>query len=114
MFHLRRRHRRKGLSIVFSVLCLFVLMSIAALAIDIGYLYNAHSELQRSADAAALAACWEMGEEYVYGSSDVTPAVRSVAISTASSNVITSKNPNLANTTLRLGIWPTSTIGSSP
>ncbi len=103
MIHLRRRHRRKGLSIVFSVLCMVVLMSIAALAIDIGYLYNAQAELQRSADAAALAACWEMGEQYVYGSSDVTPPVRTVAISTAASNDVTSKNPNLAASDIEIG-----------
>ena len=102
MIHLRR-HRRKGLSIVFSVLCLVMLMSIAALAIDIGYLYNAHAELQRSADAAALAACWEMGEQYVYGSGDVTPAVRAVAVSTAGSNEVTSKNPSLATSDVEIG-----------
>ena len=94
---LHLRHRRKGLSVVFSVLCLVVLLAIAALAVDIGYLHNAHAELQRSADAAALAACWEMGEQYVYGSGDVTPAVRSVAIATAGSNDVTAKSPSLGD-----------------
>ena len=57
--HVRMPRRdRQGVSVVFAVLCLFALISVAALAIDVGYVYNAHAELQRAADSAALAACW--------------------------------------------------------
>src|SRR5262245_31900896 len=37
-----------------------VIFGIAALAIDIGNLYATRAELQRCADASALAGCWEL------------------------------------------------------
>ena len=40
-----------------------LLVGMAAFAIDIGYLAVARTELQRTADAAAMAACWELADE---------------------------------------------------
>jgi Flp pilus assembly protein TadG len=49
-----RRHRR-GMALVFAALLLVGLMTLCALTVDIGYMCVARAELQRSADAAALA-----------------------------------------------------------
>lgn len=46
---------RRGVSVVFTVVGLSVLMGFAALAIDVGYAYSVRTQLQRNADAAALA-----------------------------------------------------------
>lgn len=46
---------RRGVSVVFTVVGLSVLLGFAALAIDVGYAYSVRSQLQRNADAAALA-----------------------------------------------------------
>jgi hypothetical protein len=47
--------RNKGQVLVLVALCLFVLLGFAALGIDVGYMYSVRHELQRSADAGALA-----------------------------------------------------------
>ena len=47
--------QRKGAVVVMVAVTLVVLLGCAALAVDIGYLYVARAELQRTADAAALA-----------------------------------------------------------
>jgi Flp pilus assembly protein TadG len=49
------RHRR-GNVLILTAFLMVLLMALLALAIDVGYLFTARTELQRSADAAALAA----------------------------------------------------------
>lgn len=49
------RRRRAG-AVVFTAISLTVILGFAALAVDLGTLYSAQGELQRAADAAALAA----------------------------------------------------------
>ncbi len=48
-------HREQGQTIVLVALALVTLLAMAALAIDVVTLYVARSEMQRAADAAALA-----------------------------------------------------------
>ncbi len=56
-----RGHVRKAAAAVQVLVCMTVLMGFGALVIDIGMLYNTKAELQKSADAAALAAATELG-----------------------------------------------------
>src|SRR5713226_6716888 len=51
----RTRPREQGQTIVLVALALVTLLAMAALAIDVVTLYVARSEMQRAADAAALA-----------------------------------------------------------
>ncbi len=53
--------RRKGIAAVYLAVSLTVILGMASLAVDVGALYSAKAELQRSADAAALAAASELG-----------------------------------------------------
>ncbi|MCA9197718.1 MAG: hypothetical protein KDA87_09280 [Planctomycetales bacterium] len=62
MFHHKKQNRRRGNVLVVACLLIFVIVSFTALVVDLGYIHNAKVELQRSADAAALAACWELGD----------------------------------------------------
>src|ERR1700723_394898 len=48
--------RQRGFTMAFVAITMVVIVSMAALAIDIGTLYEAKAEAQRAADAAALAA----------------------------------------------------------
>ena len=75
----------------------------AALAIDIGYLYNARAEVQRSADSAALAACWEMGDQLAAGGAELDAEVRGVAANAAGMNNICNKSPLLDGTDVTFG-----------
>lgn len=55
-----RRHRRKGSVTIQVALNMTMMLGMAALAVDVGALYSAQTELQVSADAAALAAAMEL------------------------------------------------------
>ncbi len=59
-----RRHRnRKGTILVLAAFMLVVLFAVLMLAVDLGYLYVTQTQMQRTADAAAIAAVWELVDE---------------------------------------------------
>jgi Flp pilus assembly protein TadG len=60
---LRRLTDRRGSTLIFVAVAMVVLLSVAALAIDVGYLYVVRNELQNAADSGALA-----GAQVLYNS----------------------------------------------
>ncbi len=56
----QRRPQRRGNVVVLSAFLMMVLMAMVAFAVDIGYIAEAHTQLQRSADACALAAACKL------------------------------------------------------
>src|SRR5690349_23669700 len=48
--------KRSGVIIVLSAILMIVMFAMAALAIDVGYMYVVRTQLQAAADAGALAA----------------------------------------------------------
>ena len=54
---------RKGAVVVLVAVLLVVLLGCVALAVDIGYLYVARAELQRAADAGAMAGAQALGRD---------------------------------------------------
>jgi Flp pilus assembly protein TadG len=65
-----RRHRERGVTIVFVALAMVAILAIAALSIDVITLYLAREEAQRTADAAALAAARVLSMSGVTGDPD--------------------------------------------
>ena len=59
----RRRHLRRGGAIVFVAVSVTALLGLVALSVDVGRIYVAKAELQRSADAAAHAGAWVLLNE---------------------------------------------------
>lgn len=57
-----RRQRRAGNVLVLTVFLMAGCMALLAMAIDLGYIQVASTQLQRSADAAAIASAWELVE----------------------------------------------------
>lgn len=57
------RRPRRGNLIVLSCALLTALLALVALAVDIGYIAHAHTELQRTADAVALAAAARLPDQ---------------------------------------------------
>ncbi|MCH8964005.1 MAG: hypothetical protein IIB58_03510 [Planctomycetes bacterium] len=51
----RNPARRRGTVVVFTAVSFTILIGFAALSIDVGYMYSVQAQLQRNADAAALA-----------------------------------------------------------
>ncbi|MHC4697259.1 MAG: pilus assembly protein TadG-related protein [Planctomycetota bacterium] len=53
---------RRGVVLAFTLVTMTVLLGFAAMTIDVGMMYSIRAELQRTADAAALAAVQDLRE----------------------------------------------------
>ncbi len=89
--------RRRGAIAVLAAVMLIVVFAMVAFAVDVGYLLLARSEAQRSADAAAMAAAWELvNDEYHQGEFDRNhDSARVVAIKYAQLNTVGQVTPVL-------------------
>ncbi|OHB83393.1 MAG: hypothetical protein A2V98_12485 [Planctomycetes bacterium RBG_16_64_12] len=101
------RPKRKGNILVLTAVMMIGLFSLLALAIDLGYLQVARTELQRSADAAALAATWELiDEDALAGYSSpyyLAASARAVATQFAQLNPVTTQSPALDQQEILVG-----------
>lgn len=98
---------RRGAIAILACFLMILILGMAAFAIDLGYIANSRAELQRSADAAALAACWHLVYQGVPGTPvDLTGAVAEVPVSArqyAALNPVCNTSPGLADTDIRVG-----------
>jgi Flp pilus assembly protein TadG len=85
------RQARRGAITVLAALLSIVLIGMVAFSVDIGYVLSAKEELQRCADASALATCWEFGQKLSDGNaaSESASYARSTAASYAALNHVT-------------------------
>jgi len=85
------RKTRKGTITVLAALLSIVMVGMVAFSVDVGYILSAKEELQRTADASALAACWEYGQKLSkgYGNSDAASFGRLTAVQYAALNHVT-------------------------
>ena len=79
--------RQQGVTLLLVAIIMFVVLAMAALAIDVSTLYVAHSEAQRAADAAAIAAA----RAFVFAG-----ATSDVATGTLQSAAVTLANQQIA------------------
>ena len=114
----RLLNRRRGNIIVLSAFMMVGMMAFVAFACDVGYLYVIRTELQRSADAAALAAAWELADEDGPGdqpsSDEVMDRARLVAAEYAALNLGGQQAPALADDDIEIGYIADPTDPSSP
>lgn len=91
-FRLRSRivSKRHGSITVFAAILSVVVLGMVAFAVDIGYILSSKEELQRTADAAALAAVWEYGKLLSEGEDSATAeyAGRATAASFVGANPV--------------------------
>jgi Flp pilus assembly protein TadG len=101
MYYVRRKRffsRRRGNTLVLCAVMMVMLFAMVAFAVDLGYVMTARSQLQTSADAAALAACWELIDENCHDPCwDGPDNARSTAGQFAGLNEVTGDAPALAN-----------------
>jgi Flp pilus assembly protein TadG len=100
-FNSQRRNSRKGAITVLTAIMAIMLIGMVAFCVDVGYVLSAKEEIQRSADSAALAACWEYGARIAKGA---TPSVaagyaRATAATYASLNKVTNHAMELNSNT---------------
>jgi Flp pilus assembly protein TadG len=93
----RSRDQRRGAIAVLAAIMLILVFAMVAFAVDVGYLLLARSEAQRSADAAAMAAAWELvNDEFHAGEFDDNhDSARVAAIQYAQLNAIGKSAPTL-------------------
>ncbi|NUQ61326.1 MAG: hypothetical protein HUU20_02490 [Pirellulales bacterium] len=105
--HHRKKKDRAGNVLVLTAVMMIVMFALLAMAVDIGYLHVVGSELQRSADAAALSAAWELvGQGTVLGGGDPYSAAeqaRAVAAEYTGKNVVGGISPVLAEGDAEIG-----------
>lgn len=108
--HIPRRTRRrshlyrcprKGSVLVLSAVLLVVMCAFVAFAVDLGFLYVAQSQLQNSADAAAMAGAWELLDEQRLqgdmGLADVMESARDQSVGYAALNEVFGSSPVTAS-----------------
>lgn len=120
-----RRSDRNGTIAVMAAFMLVALLGMVAFAVDLGYLTMAHTELQRTADAAALAGTWELIESSPPGTlidlTDEIPVARDKAVEFAGANFVCNTSPevgrndsNAADGDVVIGHIPDPTDPQSP
>jgi len=101
-----RRQRRGNIIVLTAVLMVF-LMAVLAFAIDIGYLVTAKNELQRAADASALAGAWELLDESAPSGAASAATLRGESVTVAARyagyNAVTSEAPALDTSDTEVG-----------
>ena len=100
----RRAHdmRRSGSVAVQVAVSLTTLIGFSALAVDVGVMYTARAELQRTADAAALAAAAELGGQAAGAAAQ--DAAREVATQFAELNKVAGSATELAVSDVVFGV----------
>ena len=98
--------RRRAATAVLVVITLPILLGFAALAVDVGRMFNVRAELQIAADAAAMAAAIELASDPDYGDDLFVPdeeAIRLVGQQFAEPNH--GVTGTLADADVVLGNW---------
>lgn len=110
MQHLKKHletHPRRGTVAVLAAVLMVSLVGMLAFAIDLSYLSNSKAELQRSADASALAACYQLISTGTPGTpldlSGNIAKVPGAAAQYAGANHVCNAAPSLAGTDIVTG-----------
>lgn len=86
---------RQGSVTVLSLALTTVLVTVLAITLDLGYISVSQSELRRTADASAMAACWELFDQQNSSSNISESSVLYAAMETASLNLISQQSPTI-------------------
>ncbi len=107
----RYKRRRRGNVLVLTAFLMVTMIAFVAMGVDLGYIQNARVELQKSADAAAMAAAWELVDsDLLNGAANMTDDIseaRSRAIEYAGYNKVCQSAPVLDPNTSN---WPSGDV----
>jgi hypothetical protein len=101
-----RRFRRSGNVIAFTLLMIVSFIALLAFTVDLGYLYVANAEMQRTADAAALSGAWELLGGQSTHQADPTYAIEHAEMSAnrfTGLNYVGGLSPTLTDSDTRIG-----------
>jgi hypothetical protein len=95
------RNRHRGVALVYALVMMTTLIGFCSLAVDYGHVQIVNIELERAADAAALAGAQALPSG--------TSAVNTAAVTVASENIVDDGKINGSNVTVQLINWISST-----
>lgn len=98
--------QQRGAVAIMVALLLGVLLGVAALAVDVGYLMTAKNELQNVADSAALAGVSALRGRYWTYSSEQKPDILTVIQDIAANNQVAGENITIADSDVTISSWP--------
>jgi uncharacterized membrane protein len=107
----QRRNRRRGVILLLTLFLVVALIALTALALDLGYVMLAQNELQRTADATAMAAAWNLLDEEMlkqeHDPEERMASIRSTATNYAAANRVCGVSPGSTRTpqTPRPEVW---------
>ena len=103
--YLRSANPRRGAISVLAAFMSVMVLGMVAFAVDVGYVLSSKQELQRSADAAALAACWEYAKGMSQGNTPTQAMAsgRIAAVQYAGDNSVGGVNPDINQNTSNSG-----------
>lgn len=118
----RALNNHHGAVIALVAIVLFVLLGVAAFAIDFGYRHVVRNELQNAADSAALAATRELGtiyqgllyeeqQTYVCNPADIVPIAQEAALENYAGNI---SNLSINSDDVVIGEWDFSASAGDP
>ncbi|MFG0253680.1 MAG: pilus assembly protein TadG-related protein, partial [Rhodopirellula sp. JB053] len=90
---------RRGSASALGIVLIGVMAVFLGMTVDLGYIHVSQSELRRTSDAAALAACWELFDAKVDGLSgdEVIQRVAASADQFGSQNKVARSYPNVSS-----------------
>ncbi len=93
----RQPAARRGAITVLAAIFSIVVLGMVAMSVDIGYILSMKEEMQRTADSAALAACWDYGKNLAERNDDSTSlqSARATALLFAVNNQVGNEGPTL-------------------
>ncbi len=104
---------RRGSVLILVASFMIVFMTIIAFAVDYGYLLVVRTDLQRAADAAALAAARDLTPDALGLQTGADVAARATAREYANSNVRDSQDPlTIPESDIEIGRYDRTTINS--
>ncbi len=108
MRSLRKRRRRSGAILVLTAVMMVAMFALLVVAVDVGYVALVRTQLQSSADAAALAAPWELYDSRTLTTPLASPELVQADVLTparyyASENPVGQVQPELADADIELG-----------
>lgn len=113
-----QRHSRRGNILVLTAFVLVGLMAVVALSVDVGVLSVARNQLQRSADSAALAACWELIDDGAPARLSERDSMPTAAVAKANEfaglNAVLTGNPVIAGSDIEVGYLNNPSDPNSP
>jgi Flp pilus assembly protein TadG len=99
--------QRRGVAAIFGLILSLSLITLMAVTLDFNHIHVAEAELRRSADSAAMAACWEMFDQQSVENSQnaIEEAAKEAANEFAYVNTVGQESPQFAYEDVELGTY---------